>query len=107
LVGLSKAYHNDKSIRIEIWSGFILVVIGYFLWPMSPIEILFLALGYALILIAELLNTALELALERLHPGHNKVIGDAKDIASAAVFIAIIFMFIIMGVLTLTRLGIF
>ena len=95
LNGLKHAYRNDKSFQMEIWSGVIFVLFAYILWPLSGTEILFLILSYLLILVVELLNTAFERILDILHPETDEQVGISKDIASTAVFIAIIFAVIV------------
>jgi diacylglycerol kinase (ATP) len=46
-------------------------------------------LGFAIIWIAEALNTAVERLGDAVAPARNKAVGLAKDIAASAVFIAI------------------
>ena len=89
--GLLAAYQKDQSFRLEVWASSLFLVFGYFVWPLREIEILFLMLGFCLILISELFNTAFERMLERIHPARHEIIGEGKDIASAAVFVAILF----------------
>lgn len=48
-----------------------------------------------LVLVAELLNTALEKLCDHLHPGHHPAIGTVKDLGSAAVFCALLFAAIV------------
>jgi len=104
--GLKGAYIRDQSFRIEIWCGLFLIAFGYIFWPLSPNEIIFIFLAFALILISELLNTAIELAWERLHPERHELVGISKDIASAAVFAAIIFAGVVVLVIALDHLDI-
>ena len=94
--GLKWAYIHDHSFRIEVWATSVVLLFGYFLWPLSQIEFLFLILGVALIYITELINTSFERALERLHPERHELIGKSKDIASSAVLIAVVFTWIVM-----------
>lgn len=94
--GLKFAYLSDQSFRMEIWAMLPLAVFIYFLWPLNETELLFLILSVSLIFIAELINTAFERALERLHPKQHELIGKSKDIASAAVFLALIFTGVVM-----------
>jgi len=105
LNGLKKAYQRDKSFRMEVWSAVLWILFGFFAWPLSRTEFLFLSGSYSLILITELINTAFEAALERLHPERHELISATKDIASAAVFMAIIFAIIVAGVIATSRLG--
>jgi len=101
LQGLHHAYQKDKSFRIETWSGLVFIVFGYLFWPLEKIELLLLILSFTLILMSELINTAFERALERLHPERHELIGATKDIASAAVFIAICFALVVAAAIAL------
>jgi len=89
---------------MEVWSGSLYVLFGYWFWPLLRWEILLLALSFLLILMAELVNTAIERALERLHPERHELIGLSKDAASAAVFVAILFGFVVVGSVVIHRL---
>lgn len=107
LWGIIHAWRVDQSFRMEVVGGGIVVLYGVGLWqlrPLSSTEILLLVIGYGLILVAELLNTAFETALGKLHPDHDEAIGKSKDIASAAVFCAFCLLTIIAGVLLCVRL---
>lgn len=59
------------------------------------LEILFLLSGVFLILIVEILNSAIESAIDRFGQEENELSRKAKDLGSAAVFVAIIFCTII------------
>ena len=50
----------------------------------------YLALSYVLLLITEALNTAVEITINRISKEKHNLSKDAKDVGSAAVFIAII-----------------
>lgn len=103
LAGLAHAYRRDASFRMEVWSVPAFLIFGYLASPLSANEFLFLALSFALIIIAELINTAFERALERLHPERHELIGATKDIASAAVLIAVCFALLVASVISWSR----
>jgi len=103
LRGLRHAYKWDKSFRLEVWGFGVFVIVGVLLWPLSGIEFILLTLSYFLILITELINTAVEQMLERLHPEKDELIGKSKDIASAAVFMAFVFAIIVVTVMIQAR----
>ncbi len=104
LRGVARAYRVDMSIRIEVWAGLIVLgLVFYFFWPLWQVEFLFLILGLALVLITELINTALERALERLHPERHELIGESKDIASAAVLVSIIFTLAVLAAIVVNH----
>ena len=94
--GLKSAYLSDKSFRMEVWATFFVILFAYALWPLSETRLLFLLLGVSLIYICELINTAFEKALERLHPDRHELIGKSKDIASSAVLVAVCFTWVVM-----------
>jgi len=103
LRGLTHALLHDTAIQIEL----LLAVIGFpilnFLFgPFSPVEWLLLLFSWFFVIVAELQNSAIEVALDRLHPERHESIGRAKDLTAAAVFAAALFglvslVFIITG----------
>jgi diacylglycerol kinase len=104
LRGIHYALRTDKSFRLQ-WYGvgsvvaFAIVV----LTPVSGIELLFLVLAYFLILITELQNSALEYALDHLHPETHDNIGRSKDMAAGSVLLAGLFLTIVIATLMYTR----
>ncbi len=104
LHGLLHAYRKELSFRMEVWAGLVLVFAGYLLWPLKEYEILFLVLSYALVLAFELVNTALERMFERLHPEHHELVGLSKDLASAAVFVSVLFCGAVVIVLAISQI---
>jgi diacylglycerol kinase len=88
---------------MEVWGSAGFVFVAILLWPLSGVEFILLTLAYFLILITELINTAVEQMLERLHPQRHELIGKSKDVASAAVLMAFVFAVIVVAVLVQTR----
>lgn len=85
---------EEYSFLIEILIGFIFFAFLFFFD--NSIEIKLLAVfSYFLILIVELINTAIERLCNRITLEHDEQIKIIKDISSASVFIAIILFLII------------
>ncbi len=104
LAGLRHAYQGDKSFRMEIQYGFpIFLFVGYLLAPFQSWELLLYVFSYVLILLVELINTAFEKMLDRLHPEQHELIGKSKDIAAGAVALAYFFALITLVVLCSDR----
>lgn len=103
--GIKFAYAHDKSFKIEVWATPLVVFFAWLFWPLTQSEVLFLILGVSLIYITELINTAFERALERLHPERHELIGKSKDIAAAAVLVAVIFTSIVVIVISFSHFG--
>ena len=103
MYGLYVAFRDDLSFRMEVGVGVLYLILGYFLWPLSPFELIAFMLSWTLLLITELQNTALEMALDRLHPERHERIGHSKDVAAAAVIVAHCFAALTVGAIIISR----
>jgi diacylglycerol kinase (ATP) len=104
LRGLLFAIRTDFGFRTQVYGiGLILVLSLYILSPLSSTELLLLTLAYCLILITELQNSALEIALDKLHPELHDAIGKSKDMSAGAVLISGGFLVIVITTLLLLR----
>ncbi len=88
--GLKAAWHNEAAFRQEGVAAVVLITLSFFL-PVTKLEQLAMIGSIALILIAELMNSAIEAVVDRISDEHHELSGRAKDIGSAAVFIALAF----------------
>ena len=105
--GLTQAYQKELSFRLEVWAGGLFLLFGYLVWPLKSWEIIFLILSYLLILITELINTAVEAIWKIAHPEFHETVGFSKDAASAAVFLAICFSVALALIIIASRLNYF
>lgn len=93
--GIITAVKTDSAIQIELIGGTLtLGLLHYFFGPFSDAGLLLLLFCFALILITEFQNSAIETALDRIHPERHEAIGRSKDLAAAAVLWAGIFSLI-------------
>lgn len=105
LRGLSYASSKDFGFKTQLYGILtILLVVFYFIKPLTETEFLFVILGYTLILITELQNSALEVALDHLHPTLHDQVGRSKDMAAAAVLLAGVFLLVVVGSIILARI---
>jgi diacylglycerol kinase (ATP) len=89
LAGLRAALRTEASIRIE--AGVLVLWIAVLCWLQPAAVWWALSIGsLALIIAVELLNSALEAVLDRLHPERHPAIGMAKDMAAGAVFLSVL-----------------
>lgn len=106
LQGFRHAYVSDKSFRMEINYGLpIYFIIGWFLFPLQAFEVMLYVFSYMFILSVELINTAFEKMIDRVHPDHHESIGRSKDMSAAAVLITFMFAAFVVGVLVITRIS--
>ena len=89
LSGLKQAVKTDYGFRTQIYLGAtITFIIGVWFTPISSLEFLMVVLAYSLVLITELQNSAVETALDKIHPEIDDSIKKTKDIAAASVLLA-------------------
>ena len=87
--GLRAAWRNEEAFRQEGLLCALLVPVALWLGD-SPVERALLIGSLLLIVIVELLNTGIEAAIDRIGPERHELSGRAKDIGSAAVFMALL-----------------
>ncbi|MEJ2346344.1 MAG: diacylglycerol kinase [Gammaproteobacteria bacterium] len=88
-LGLKAAFRKEAAFRQELLLAVILVPIGIWLGR-SGVERALLVGSLLLVLIVELLNSGLEAVVDRFGEEWNKLSGRAKDMGSAAVFVALV-----------------
>lgn len=88
LQGLSAAWRHESAFRQEVVLAALLTPLA--LWLGQTMEQRILLVGsMALVLIVELLNSAVEAAIDRIGLERHELSGRAKDFGSAAVFLAL------------------
>jgi diacylglycerol kinase (ATP) len=88
LNGFKAAWQNEAAFRQEVLMLVIMVPTGS-LMAESLVLKLFLLLCAALILIVELLNSAIEAVVDRIGPEKHPLSGQAKDLGSAAQLVSL------------------
>ena len=89
IAGLGHATRHEAAFRQELIATAVLTVIALAL-PVSSFEQLLLILSMLFILVVELLNSAVEATVDRISTDRHVLSGRAKDLASAAVAIALL-----------------
>jgi len=87
--GFRSTFRNEEAFRQELLLLVILAPLGYWLGQ-TGVERALLIGSLFLVLIVELLNTAVETVVDRIGPEQHKLSGRAKDQGSAAVFLAVL-----------------
>lgn len=103
LQGLKAAYHNEAAFRQEVWLCVVLFPLAVWLGR-SPMEWILLIGSCMLVLIVELLNSAIENVVDRIGPEHHELSGRAKDIGSSAVMLSLFVVALTWGLLITERL---
>ena len=87
--GLKAAWRNEEAFRQESLLCALLAPLALWLGD-STVERALLIGSLLLIMIVELLNSSLEATIDRIGPERHELSGRAKDIGSAAVFVALL-----------------
>ena len=98
LQGLAAAWRHEIPFRMEV-VAFALLLPLVFVIGKTAVERALLVGSLLLVLIVELLNSALEATLDRVSLEHHPLIGRAKDIASAAVGLSLVNVVVIWGLI--------
>lgn len=94
LAGLKAAYNHEAAFRQELALFMVLAPLGAWLGR-DGVERALLIGSLVLVLVAELLNSAIEAAVNRVGTEPHELSGRAKDIASAAVLLTILLVFVV------------
>jgi diacylglycerol kinase (ATP) len=87
--GLRIAYSGESAFRQEIWLAAVLVPMAFWVGR-GWVEVSLLVGSVLLVLIVELLNSAIEAAIDRVSLELHDLSKRAKDLGSAAVMVALI-----------------
>ena len=82
LSGLAMAFRQEIALAV------VLIPVACLI-PVGAVERVLLIASVLLVLIVELLNSAIEAAVDRISLDHHRLAKRAKDIGSAAVFVAL------------------
>ncbi len=96
--GLKAAFRHEDAFRQESLSAALLIPLALFLGD-SAVERALMIGAVLLVLVVELLNSAVEAAVDRISLETHPLIGRAKDMGSAAVFLSLLNVIVIWGLL--------
>lgn len=89
LAGLKAALLKEAAFQTELFLLPIIIAAAFY-WGESPLEIALLISSWLLVMIVELINSAIEAVVDRIGSEHHELAGLAKDLGSAAVLIALL-----------------
>jgi diacylglycerol kinase (ATP) len=89
LAGLRAAYQHEDAFRQEVLLAIVLIPVAV-VAPTSPIGKALMIGSVLLVLIVELLNSAIEATVDRISLEDHNLAKRAKDISSAAVMLSLV-----------------
>jgi diacylglycerol kinase (ATP) len=100
--GLVGAFRSEAAFRQELGLGVIVIPLGVW-FGHSGVERALLIAPMLLILIVELINSAIEATIDRIGYERHALAGLAKDIGSAAVFVSFVLLTAVWLLVLLSR----
>ncbi len=102
LAGIRASWKNEAAFRQELVLCLFLVPAAFWIGS-SAVERALLAGSCLLVLVVELLNSAVEATIDRIGADLHKLSGRAKDMGSAAVFISLCIVVLCWGLVIYER----
>lgn len=99
--GLSTAWKCEDAFRQEVILSVILIPLAFWL-AATPIQAVLMVSAIIFVLIVELINSAVEAAVDHTSLERHPLAKRAKDIASAAVFLSIMNALLVWGIVLFT-----
>ena len=104
VAGLRSAWRSEAAFRQECVAVLLLIPAAFWLGQ-NALERALLLSSCVLVVIVELLNTAVESVVDRVGTDHHELSGRAKDAGSAAVFMSIALATLVWGLIAWERFG--
>jgi diacylglycerol kinase (ATP) len=101
-LGLTGAFREEAAFRQELALALVVIPLGLWLGR-TGVERALLVAPMLLVLVVELLNSAIEATVDRIGLERHRLAGLAKDIGSAAVLMSFILLATVWGLVLLGR----
>jgi diacylglycerol kinase (ATP) len=98
IAGLRAAWRNEAAFRQECALAAVLTPAAFWVGQTAVERSLLIGTCW-LVLVVELLNSAVEAVVDRVGTDHHKLSGRAKDLGSAAVFVSLALTALVWGLI--------
>lgn len=102
VAGLHAAWKSEEAFRLELLLAVVLFPAAFWLGENS-VQIALLLLSVLIVLIVELLNTCVEVTIDRIGHEYHELSKQAKDIGSAAVAVSLAALLMVWGLVAYAR----
>ena len=94
--GIKSAYTNEAAFRQESWLALVLIPLAIWLSE-NATQLALMISSVILLMMTEIINSAIEAAIDRHGDAQHELSGRAKDMGSAAVLFAFVYLVLIWG----------
>lgn len=98
MAGLKTAFQNEAAFRQILLINLILIPLSFWM-PVSRVELALMVAVCLLALIIELINSAIEAVVDRISMERHELSKNAKDMGSAAQFVALSLIALTWGII--------
>lgn len=100
--GLTATYRTEPAFRLETYILCVLAPIAIWI-AQTPLELALLVGSWLLVMVVELINSAIEAVVDRISSETHELSGRAKDASSAAVMVSVLLFLVILIAVLLNR----
>lgn len=100
--GFKAAWLFEAAFRQEVILALVMTPLAFWL-AQSHIELILLLMSLVLVIMSELINSAIEAVVDRVGSEQHALAGRAKDIGSAVVFVSLVLVGIVWGIIAYQR----
>lgn len=104
LRGITAAWRHESAFRQELTIAILLVPCALWLGR-DAVEYALLLGSLLIVLVTELLNSAIEAVVDRVGTDRHELSGQAKDMGSAAVFFSLMLVLLVWGLIGWQRIS--
>lgn len=101
--GIATFFKEEAHPKIHVLAIFVISLMGYWL-ALSGTEWCLILICFAIVVVAEAFNSALERLVDLASPEYHPLAGKAKDIAAGAVLLGVILCGIVWGIIFIPKL---
>lgn len=98
--GIRQTVKTQRNFRFHMVAAVYVTAFSFF-YELSRAEYILLVLTFSSVMASEMINTAIEAAVDLLSPEYSKLAGTAKDAAAGAVLVTAVFAVIVAVILFL------
>ncbi|MFH1552333.1 MAG: diacylglycerol kinase [Candidatus Omnitrophota bacterium] len=104
LEGIVHTLKSERNMRLHFLVGFLVLIGGIYL-NLSAVEFMLLCFAVTFVLVAEMINTAVEHAIDLISDKYHPLAKIIKDVAAGAVFVSAVNAAIVGYILLFQRVG--
>ena len=104
--GIKYVFNNERNFRWHIASSIAVLLLAFF-FNCNLIEFALLIIAISFVLVAEMINSAIEYTWDKLEPQHHPVVGMIKDIMAGSVVVASVSAVLIGLIVVMAHSGLF